>query len=315
MKFLPSEDYRIVVITQGGLRHRRFALRIQEAFGSQVVGWFAVGGGSKTGSSGGRLAGLVGKLRRAAAMVLSKDGIESLNQAKRGSVLHRLKAVYRAVRYSAKQVDLLRVGRMKQAGIDRAEKRIIAPDMARLQTHQVVEPQKFADPTSDEFVAVVKNLKPYFILTLGGPLYPKALLECATGAAINQHAGWAPEYKGNATVYWALYHRSLAFLGSTVHLLTTGADAGPILRRGNPTLLPEDSPFDCFIRVVVLGNELMIDAVREIIREKRVEAESQVPGEGRTYLSKEFTPALMKQVCRDFRAGWLAQEMRRFKSS
>ena len=39
---LKSDESNIVIFTQNSLRHRRFALRLQQEFGTKVVAWFEI---------------------------------------------------------------------------------------------------------------------------------------------------------------------------------------------------------------------------------------------------------------------------------
>lgn len=48
---------------------------------------------------------------------------------------------------------------------------------------------------------------------------------------INLHAGLAPEYRGSACNFWASYDGRSDLVGATLHRLTAGLDAGPILMR------------------------------------------------------------------------------------
>ncbi len=60
---------------------------------------------------------------------------------------------------------------------------------------------------------------------------PTLSLLTAQGA-INLHAGVSPYYRGAACNFWAAYDGRPHHVGYTVHQLTAGLDAGPILRVG-----------------------------------------------------------------------------------
>src|SRR5690606_697931 len=104
-----------------------------------------------------------------------------------------------------------------------------------------------------------------FLLTLGGPIIGRRALAAVRGVAINQHAGWSPDLRGSGTIERALFHRRLDWVGSTVHVMSTAVDAGPILRRAHATLHADCTPAECFLRVVSLGTELMLEVVDEAI--------------------------------------------------
>jgi methionyl-tRNA formyltransferase len=140
-------------------------------------------------------------------------------------------------------------------------------------------------------------------------------LKTARGAAINQHAGHSPEYKGSHTILWPLYHRRLEYVSNTVHITRSGADSGPILRRSNPCLFKDDTPASIMSRSVALGTELMIEVVREIINHKQLPVFNQSIHTGKTYLGAEADRSVRESIIRDFQQGWLdmaLQKQRQF---
>ena len=96
-----------------------------------------------------------------------------------------------------------------------------------------------------------------------------------------------------------------------MHLLTNAVDGGPILRREQTTLLPSDTPASCFIRTVMLGTELMIDCLHQLITGSALTVMPQLPGLGRTYLAAEMTGSVLKSIYDDFAAGWLTSALGR----
>ncbi|MCP4164570.1 MAG: hypothetical protein GY759_01605 [Chloroflexi bacterium] len=138
--------------------------------------------------------------------------------------------------------------------------------------------------------------------------HARPLLDSVRGVAINQHAGHSPLLKGSNTTHWALYHRKLAWVSSTIHITTPGAVAGPILRRSTPCLMPSDDVATVFLRVVALGTELMIESVQEIMNDKQVAVFRQPAQTGETHLGKELGN-IIAPIQRDFDAGWLADEL------
>ena len=291
---LPATDnHGIVLITGKQLRHRRFALRMQQVFGELVVGWYELDRGTgkrkREGGRGGEEER--GKLQRVASRIM------------RGDVLARGRE-----RLLARRNDnALRQYYAAQAG---AEQALFGQEVAELEPSAVRQPVPIhpKDVNNPAFVQEIEALSPYFFLTLGGPLYKKPLLDAVRGVAINQHAGHSPDLRGSNTTEWALYHRNLDYVSATVHITTSGADAGPILRRSNPCLLPTDSVNTIFARVVALGTELMIESVQEIIADKNVVTFPQTPRTGKTYLSKQF-PDIIESIMRDFRNSWLQKAL------
>jgi hypothetical protein len=58
--------------------------------------------------------------------------------------------------------------------------------------------------------------------------------ELVSKKAINIHMGLSPYYRGSSCNFWALYDRRPAFVGATIHYLSTGLDSGPILAHVRP---------------------------------------------------------------------------------
>jgi len=282
-----TDDHSIVLITGNQLRHRRFALRMQQVFGELVVGWYQLDRGTRK-SEGATNKGLdAGMVRSKASRIMRADvlarGRDRLNRRRNQATLQQYYAAHAA-----------------------AEQALFGQEVTDLESFAVRQAVKIDpnDVNSPTFVQEIETLGPYFFLTLGGPLYRKPLLDTVRGVAVNQHAGHSPDLRGSNTTEWALYHRNLDHVSATVHLTISGADAGPILRRSNPCLIPTDDVNTVFARVVALGTELMIESVQKIIADKNVIAFPQPLRTGKTYLSKQL-PDIIEPITRDFRAGWL----------
>jgi hypothetical protein len=199
-------------------------------------------------------------------------------------------------------------GRSRQQEV---EERLFGDEVRWLRRGASLQPVMVADPNSPDVIDAVRSLNPYLFLSLGGAIYRRPLLDGVRGVALNQHSGWSPEYKGSNTTDWALYHRDLAHVGNTVHLVTSGIDAGPIVRRSTACITPEDTRESCFARVVALGTDLMCEVVAEIIRSDEIAVHDQ-PGErGRTYLGAELTDRITCSIDADIAGGWLQSELRR----
>ena len=158
---------------------------------------------------------------------------------------------------------------------------------------------------TDKFVNHIKEFDAYFLAILGAPLIKKKLINAVKGFAINQHAGHSPNYKGGGTIGWALYHRNLKYISNTVHLVNSGADDGPILRRSNVCINKSDSIHNIFIKSVALGTELMIESIKQINNSEEIKVFDQPKHAGNTYLFKEFSDDIILSIINDFKEGWL----------
>jgi len=309
-----TDDHGIVVLTGTSFRHLRFAYRIQQEFGDTVLAWYQVADSPNATGPSSRKRRAAALYRKVRDRILPPQRLEDLRklvrEEGRWEVLKRGWSARREFLDALLTLYWLYRRRRSRAAF---EKRMFALEIERLKAHATVQPRLVKDPNAEEFIAGVRTLNAYFLLTLGGPLYTKALLKSVRGVAINQHAGWSPVLKGSCTTEWGLYSRSLDRVGSTVHILTSGADAGPILRRSHPCLTEEDTPDMCFFRVVALGTELMIECVRKIIARKEITVCDPPAGGGRTYLTSQLSGDVLRSIHRDFADGWLARELARMR--
>jgi hypothetical protein len=76
-------------------------------------------------------------------------------------------------------------------------------------------------------------------------------------------------------------------------------------------MFPNDDISTIFARVVALGTELMIEVVQDIIWNKKVTIYRQPRMIGRTYLENDFNTHIMRSLVRDFKSGWLKDELNR----
>ncbi len=302
--FLPdSSDKSIVLINFNTLRHERFAYRMKETFGDRVVAWYRLDK-SYTRRYNQLTTGRKDKNMSRKAKLLALARTARRLSRGRGKIA-AAQSVYRIAR---QKLDWRRFGNE----VNRAEQRMFEPELDRLRKTVELNPIDIhpADVGTSEFISEIRAISPYFFLSLDGPLYKKELLESVRGLAVNQHAGHSPKYKGAHTTEWALYHRDLPCISSTVHITTTGADAGPILRRSSPCIFPDDTPASIFLRVVALGTELMIEVIKDMIATDSAMTFSQSPStDGMTYLDKNMSPHVLRSIYRDFRNGWLEDEL------
>lgn len=285
VKHLPVVDNPTIVIFTGTeLRHDRFALKIINQFGSQVVGWYRINNKPNVEKQSNLFPSADVLLRKVKRLVrLSRHPKELLkNIAQRATRLNRV---------------------TKRQTLADLEKEMFSNEIIRLQANSKVAPIDIIDPNAAEIVEKIQSLAPYFILTLGGAKYSNDLIDCATGIALNQHDGWCPDYKGSNTIEWTLFNRDYSRIGSTVHVLTSGMDAGPILRRSTACLVGDDNRHTCFLRSVALGTDLMCEAVSAIIRNPEIEVFEQPYYQGRTYLRKQMDGDIVKAVEGDFDSG------------
>lgn len=280
---LPPGDRRPAVVVSGAsLRHLRFGYLLQERFPGLLARWW-VGGGGPGGPPP------VPKARRALEM-LRKGQLAGL----------------------ARKVVEVTVERRADRRFERdqraAEERMFGAEVDRLRAKAPVHPCPVADVNGDGLLGELRSVDPYFLLSLGGPLLSPRVFTAVRGIAVNQHSGWSPEYKGAYTPHQALYHRDLPRVGNTVHLLATGADCGPILRRSSVKLHPDDSLHDAFMAAIALGTDLTLEVLGTALHAEELPLFEQ-PHRGETYLTADLTRARRVRLERDFRSGWLGEAL------
>jgi Formyl transferase len=303
----PGPRDSIVIVTGGrSLRHEHFALLIQQRFPGMVKGWYA-----------------------AAPRVTAPLGFKSFVASARAVVReHRVRATLRmygpaAVRRAAESARDRLVGPVWPRRATRywfdypaSEAHIFSASVARLHASASVRPTLIDSPNEASFREVLESHGAYFLLSLGGPLISAETLGVVRGLPINTHVGWAPHLRGSLTTEQAIYHRRLDWIGNTVHVTTPAADAGPILARTPAAVFADDTPADCFHRVVAAGNHLMCRVVTRLIRERgqTITVYPQTGHGGVTYRMRDFTAMRQRRVARDLRDGWLGAALRERRS-
>jgi folate-dependent phosphoribosylglycinamide formyltransferase PurN len=101
------------------------------------------------------------------------------------------------------------------------------------------------------------------IFVVFGASYIKGWLidELVSRGAINIHIGVSPYYRGNSCNFWALYDMRPNLVGSTIHLLSSGLDSGPILFHALPKPGAVE-PFELGMRAVRAAHLGLLQAIK-----------------------------------------------------
>jgi len=153
-------------------------------------------------------------------------------------------------------------------------------------------------------LALLTRAAPDVIVVYGTAVIRSAVIATAKGRIVNMHTGLSPHYRGSDTIFWALHEGDPNGVGVTVHLLTEGIDAGPILHLGRPTIEGTDDEDSLFAKCVVRGTELLIRAVRET-HLGTAAALPQQPGVGREFRFVDRTVAAERRTAKRLRDGLL----------
>lgn len=85
-------------------------------------------------------------------------------------------------------------------------------------------------------IELIQSLEPDILFTSWAPILKEAVLQIPKLAAINVHFGISPDFRGNDTLFWALYFRNYEKVGGILHYLNKGVDTGNILAEVRPSL-------------------------------------------------------------------------------
>lgn len=79
---------------------------------------------------------------------------------------------------------------------------------------------------SDTSAALLRSLKPDFIIQSGAGILREKIFSVAKNATLNVHHGIAPRLRGMNSSYWAKWEKKKDCLGATVHFIDKGIDTG-----------------------------------------------------------------------------------------
>ncbi|WP_395825013.1 formyltransferase [Collimonas sp.] len=114
-----------------------------------------------------------------------------------------------------------------------------------------------ADPATPELQAQVAALQPDFIFSFYyRHMLPVALLAQARHGAFNMHGSLLPKYRGRVPINWAVLHGETT-TGATLHEMAAKPDAGAIVAQTAVPILPDDTAYEVFGKVVVAAEQTL----------------------------------------------------------
>ena len=114
-----------------------------------------------------------------------------------------------------------------------------------------------ADPKAPELLAEVQAAQPDFIFSFYyRHMLPAALLALAARGAYNMHGSLLPKYRGRVPINWAVLHGETE-TGATLHEMAVKPDAGTILAQTAVPILPDDTAYEVFGKVVVAAEQTL----------------------------------------------------------
>ncbi|NUU00154.1 formyltransferase [Herbaspirillum robiniae] len=114
-----------------------------------------------------------------------------------------------------------------------------------------------SDPKSPQLLAQVQAAQPDFIFSFYyRHMLPVEVLATARHGAYNMHGSLLPKYRGRVPINWAVLHGETE-TGATLHEMTIKPDAGAIVAQTTVPILPEDTAYEVFGKVVVAAEQTL----------------------------------------------------------
>ncbi|GAA4030115.1 formyltransferase [Actimicrobium antarcticum] len=121
------------------------------------------------------------------------------------------------------------------------------------------------DPASAALFAQVAAIAPDFIFSFYyRNMLPPALLALAKSGAFNLHGSLLPKYRGRVPINWAVLHGEQE-TGATLHEMVAKPDAGAIVAQTSVPILPDDTAFMVFGKVVVASEQTLWNVLPDML--------------------------------------------------
>ncbi|MBI9046195.1 MAG: methionyl-tRNA formyltransferase [Anaerolineaceae bacterium] len=145
----------------------------------------------------------------------------------------------------------------------------------------LIQPNKLSESGVYE---QIKSWNPDFIVVAAfGQILRKNLLELPVFGCINVHASLLPRWRGVSPIQTAILKGDLKS-GITIMKMDEGIDTGPILRKKEMKILPEDTSETLTNKLFEMGAPFLIDVLEDWI-DKKIEPIKQVEDQA-TYAYK-----------------------------
>jgi len=140
----------------------------------------------------------------------------------------------------------------------------------RLDTSEIDERTVVRIPSvnSDEARGALAELNPKVVVISANRIIGAKTLTCIDAPFLNMHAGITPQYRGVHGGYWALAEGRPHLVGTTVHVVDTGIDTGPILAQETFEPTSRDSFATYPYLHVAAGLPALIAATKDVIERR-----------------------------------------------
>lgn len=134
------------------------------------------------------------------------------------------------------------------------------------------------------------------IFVFGSSILNQNWIDAFPKKIINLHLGYAPRYRGSATLFWPFYNDELHYLGATIHLLEHKVDSGDIIKIIIPEIQDSDNFYDINLKTIRKSIDEFSGVVKDYLDGKIV-AISQNPAEQKyMYRKSDFNELVLMKV-------------------
>ncbi len=116
-------------------------------------------------------------------------------------------------------------------------------------------------PRGEEFLEEIRSLAPDLSVVVAyGHILRREVLDVPALGSFNVHASLLPELRGAAPIHWAIV-RGYEVTGVTIMRMTEAMDAGPVLRRVEEPILPNETASELSVRLSEIGAEALLETL------------------------------------------------------
>lgn len=126
---------------------------------------------------------------------------------------------------------------------------------------RLMQPVKLKDP---EFVSELRSLEADLFIVIAFRMLPEIVWTMPRLGTFNLHASLLPRYRGAAPINWAVINGD-SETGVTTFFLKHEIDTGDIIAQERIRILPTDNVGDVHDKLMVLGADLTIKTIDDII--------------------------------------------------
>ena len=137
-------------------------------------------------------------------------------------------------------------------------------------------------------IQFLEKIKPDVCVSFGTGILREKILNIPSMGTINIHRGIIEKYRGLDSDLWAILNEDFESIGTTVHIVDSMLDTGPVISQKRYNLKKDDKIFHIQYYTTVISTDLLINALH-ILKEK-----GAIPAKGQDKLGKYYTSMSLK---------------------